>query len=182
MFLSISTYLLVAYLFLGATTTTRSASVNDLSDNQCSPESVYNLLNGAKLNDENENELAEQLFEKCSDEFIAHNEISPEVKSTVDSWVGKDLSQEDIAELLLYELEAMQNPIPEIPSELFKEDCGQMTKQYESYRESSVVIAQHLHPNSETLTSQMATIDEAQRKLLNYIIYTQLCNIVVEQH
>lgn len=175
-------YILLGHLLFLATITVDSASIDESRSAECSPESVYNILNGAKLNDENENELAEQLYEKCSDEFNAHNDISPEVKSTVDTWIGKDISQAEIAELLLsYELEAMQHPMPENPSESFKEDCGQMTKQYELYRETSAVIAQHLHPDSDTLTSEMATIDEDQRKLLNYAIYTQLCNMIVQQ-
>lgn len=181
MFSFIASNLLLTCLLYGATILD-AASIDESMEGQCSQESVNNLLNGAKINNENDSELAEQLYERCSKEFLEDSKISPEVKQTVDTWLGKDLSQQDVADLLLsYELDALQNPKPEETSDKFKEDCEQMTEQYEAYRETSATISKHIHPDSDLLTSEMTTISGNQRELLNFAIYTQLCNFLLEE-
>lgn len=182
MFASLAGKLLIAFLLqrVSSTLTVYGAPAGQSSD-VCSPESVESLFNDAELHDQDENELAEKLYEQCNNEFLEKNLISSEVKDTIDSWIGKDLSKEDSTQLLLtYEMNAMLSPKPENTSDKFKEECKHMIGQYESYRDTSAIIAEHIQTDSDLMTSEMTEINPTQRELLNFAIYSQLCNLVLQ--
>lgn len=141
---------------------------------------MQEFLNQTKgLKDED----VELIYDSCRDEFLQNNQISREVKETVDEWVGTDLSKAELNQVfLIYQL-ALMGPKPEKTSEQFNKDCAQMAENFEVYRNTIEQLTNYIDIDLDAMLNDSDDeIDDQERDLLNYVQYTQFCKSISDSN
>lgn len=155
----------------------------DNSDNRidaqrvCTPLGMHEFLDQTyDLSDED----VELIYETCRDQFLHENQVSEEVKETVDHWVGTDLSKAEMNQVfLIYQL-ALMGPKPERTSELFADDCSHMADQFDFYRQTIEPLTSFIDVDLDSMLNDSDDeIDDQERELLNYVQYTQFCKSIL---
>ena len=179
MFTSVAVRLIVGYFLFKSISWSPlagAASIDFDDANLCtSSERIRQLLVS-----ENRDQLRE-VFEHCRDQFVAANKPSPVVKQTIDDWIGADLSQAEIEEILLAYQLALLGRRPGETSRQFAADCEQMYQRFEAFRDAMEPLSLLLNFSMDSmLTGGEFELNEPGRELFSYVQYTQFCKSILE--
>lgn len=188
MMISLTSRLLVAYLIYRLSAgqqVVESAPADTIGASgkldHCTAGNVQQAVQQFKGDKESVGQAAKQLYEQCSSEFLEHNPISADVKQTVDSWLGSDLSEAPASELFMLYQQALLNSKPTETSAKFTEDCKKMIQSYIRFGRITSPLTERIDINMNLLLAGGGEISSEDRKLLNYAQYTMFCDALAQQ-
>lgn len=181
MLLSLASRVLLGYLIFEFDIFSRAKAASfDLSNTEsCNPDSIQQFLSENHGNTDN----IQAIYERCREQFLSENEVSLNVKQTVDEWIGTDLSKADANEIFLAYQLAIFRPKPENTSEEFTRDCELMFNRFEAYCEATEPLTYYVDNNIDSMLADGDTdrkSDEQERDLINFVQYTQLCKSILQ--
>jgi hypothetical protein len=173
----IAGYLLVVLIVVVRQTNAASFAKDEL----CTVDGLHKLV---ELNDDPTGEDIRLAYGRCRDEFLEKNQLSRVVKTTVDEWIGTDLSKAETNQIFLaYEL-ALVGPRPETLPDQFEADCNRMADLFEKFRRFIEPLTSRIDINMNSLLAVgNEEIDEEERDLFNFVQYSQFCRslLIVNQ-
>lgn len=135
-------------------------------------------------------------YDHCTEQFLANNQVSVEVKRTVDDWIGVDLAEADPDEVFLAYQLAIISPRPAGgTSHRFDDDCEQMFESFEAYRDTVEPLTYYYSGDSDDDQYDQADslnrllvvraddarkLDDQDRQLIKFVQYTQLCKSLMQ--
>lgn len=151
----------------------------------CTPDGIEQFLDTYKGDDE----AIQATYDLCTQQFLANNTVSAEVKRTVDEWIGLDLGNADPNEVFLAYQLAIVSPKPNKTSDLFERDCQQMFESFEAYRDTVEPLTYFFGAESDEyeeepldtmLSVDSKKLEQQDRQLINFVQYTQLCKSLLQ--
>jgi hypothetical protein len=173
---------LVGYLLFKIFTSMRADAAPTTSNNTdasdlCTAEGLQEFLEQTGSLTGDDIELA---YQHCRGRFLDESTISPEVKQTIDDWVGTDLGKAETNQIFLaYEL-ALVGQRPERLSENFVADCHRMVGQFQAFRDSLEPLMSRVEIDLDSLLAGGSEeIEDDERQLLNFVQYSQFCQTLL---
>lgn len=180
---SIGSRLLISYLVFNYFVTAKAAELGDNSPSSCSQEKIDSIL--TQSSEEDINRIADELFQKCRQNFLQSNQIEPVVKEAVDKWLNLDLSKASPSERwTAYQMALMNESISggraKNKDEKFVQGCKRMIENYETFRDNTSQLADYIDIES-AWWSASGGAGSPSNDLNNYAQYSLFCHSLIEE-
>lgn len=154
-----------------------AGALRHADDRFCTPEGFKEYL----IESPNKDDI-ELLYKHCRDQFLRANTVSASVKTTVDGWIGTDLSKAETNQIfLIYDL-LLSAPKPANVSEEFENDCNKMEASFQTYRDNIEPLTNHMDIDLDSLLMNgIDEVDDQERALFDYVQYTQFCRSILDE-